>query len=329
MTEPVLVLPRAAYRRNRARWLAARRQGIGGSDAAAVLGLSPWESPLSLWVDKTRPAGDDQRTEAMRWGTVLEDAIAREMAKEYGIRLGPCPGLLAHPHRPWQLATVDRYVVDRTRRPTAVVEVKTANAFAAGEWAAGGPPPNHVVIQVQHQLDVTGLDVGYVAALVGGNQPRWWALERDEELLGMLRRAEERFWTDHILTGVPPAPTGHDADGAALAALYKGDPGREVVLAAEVLDDLEHLAAAKAEIKDLGRYATSLEQKVKAALGDATEGLRPDGSTAVTWRPVTSRRLNADRLRAQRPDLYEEYLAVSTTRRLLVKTTKEAVDAAA
>ena len=323
MAEPVLVLPRAAYRRNRTRWLETRRSGIGGSDAAAVLGLSPWSSPLSLWLDKVHGGDDARRSEAMRWGTVLEDAIAREMAREHGIRLGPCPGILAHPDRRHQLATIDRYGVDRDRRPTSVVEVKTADGFAAADWDEDGPAPDHVVIQVQHQLDVTGLDVGYVAALVGGNRPRWWEVPRDDELITDLRMAEDAFWHDHVLAGVPPEPIGHDADGDALAELYPGDPDRQVILDGPTRSDVESLRMLKAHIAEAKSAAELHEQRIKAYLGDATEGLLPDGSTAITWRPSATTRLDSTALKASLPDVWAEYATTSEGRRLLVKKTKE------
>jgi putative phage-type endonuclease len=321
IAEPVVVLPRREYARGKAgrrRWLEERRRGIGGSDAAAVLGLSPWASPLSLWVEKTHPNIDDRQTEAMRWGNVLEDAVARELAKEHGIRLGPCPGILAHPERPWQRATLDRYALNRADRPEAVVEVKTANAFAAGEWQQDGPPPDHVVIQVQHQLDVTGLHLGYVAALVGGNQPRWWPVERDDDLIAMLRAEEERFW-QLVQAGTPPAPIGHDADGDALAALYAGDPGRETVLDATTLHAVEQRRQAQADKALAEETIEFLGHQIKAALGDATEGLRPDGTTAVTWRPQTTTRLDSTALKAARPETWQEFATTTTTRVLRMK----------
>jgi putative phage-type endonuclease len=303
---PVLVLPRRDYRRNRARWLDARRRGIGGSDAPAVLGLHPYESPLSLWLDKTRPSATDCQTQAMRWGTVLEDAIARELAAEHGVHLGPCPGLLAHPRAHHRQATVDRLILDSHRgRPVAPLEVKTANAFAAGEWDADGPPPDHVVIQLQHQLDVGGWDHGYVAALVGGQQPRWWHVERDNDLIGMLTDAEDRFWTDHVLARVPPAATGHDADFAALAEIYRGDPDAEVVLDEELLE----LWATRQDCKAAAEFAEAerkrADAQLLAAIGDARFGLRPDHTKAFTAVHVNARTvLDQDRLKREQPDLH-------------------------
>lgn len=319
---PVVVLPRAAYTRGaagRRRWLEERRNGIGGSDAAAVLGMSPWASPLSTWVEKVRPVADEGgQTEYQKWGTRLENSIARGMAADHGILIGPCPGILAHPERPWQRVTVDRYAVSGPmRRPYGIVEIKNVSGWKAEEWPADAPP-DHVVLQVEHALDVTGYDVGYVGALLGGNTPRWYAVERDDDLIGMLRAEEARFWA-MVQAGTPPAPIGHDADGDALAALYPGDPGRETVLDGPARSDLAHLHAVKARLKDDKATAEALEQRVKAALGDATEGLRPDGTTAVTWRPQSTTRLDSTALKAARPETWAEFATTTESRVLRLK----------
>jgi putative phage-type endonuclease len=321
LAAPVVVLARAEYARGKAgrrRWLEERRRGIGGSDAAAVLGLSPWASPLSLWMEKTHPDVDDEQTEAMEWGNAFEDVIARRMAARNGVRLGPCPGILAHPERPWQRATLDRYAIDRTGQPYGVVEVKNVTQFKAGEWQEGGPPPDHVIVQVQHQLDVTGLHQGYVAAVVGGNQGRWWAVERDDDLIEMLRAEEARFW-NLVQTGIAPGPIGHDADGDALAQLYAGEPGREAHLDAVTLAAVEARRAAQADKALAEETVEFLGQQIKAAMGDATEGLRPDGTTAVTWRPQTTIRLDSLALKAARPETWQEFATTTTTRVLRMK----------
>jgi putative phage-type endonuclease len=326
LAEPIVVLARAEYARGKAgrrRWLEARRAGIGGSDAAAVLGLSPWASPLSLWVEKTQGSVDDRQVEAMEWGNVLEDAIARKLARDNGIRLGPCPGILASPQRPYQISTIDRYGLDKHGQPDAVIEVKNASAWKAEDFPVDGPPPDHVVIQVQHQLDVTGLDRGYVAALVGGNQGRWWAMDRDDDLIAMLRAEEERFW-DLVQAGIPPAPIGHDADGDALADLYRGDPGREIVLDAATLAAIEQRQRAQTDLALAKETVDFLGQQIKAALGDATEGLRPDGSTAVTWRPQQTTRLDSTALKAARPETWQEFATTTTGRVLRTPKPKKA-----
>lgn len=268
MTEPVRLMTREEIRRNRVRWLRARQGGLGGSDAAAVLGLSPWASPLSVYAEKIRTeVVDRQPSTYQQWGIRAEDMIARGMAKDKGVKLAPSPGLLAHPDRRWQMVTPDRLTVDkRGGTPYGVLEVKNVSGWKRDDWPADEPPV-HVVVQVQHGLDVLGYDVGFVAALLGGNNPRWYRVERDDDLIRDMRAAEARFWRNHVTARVPPEPLtyGHDADLDALAELYPGDPEVEIAMTAAMqglwaarLDTGADKATAEAELKAIDAHLLSL-----------------------------------------------------------------------
>lgn len=274
MDAPVVVLPRADYTRSRQRWLEERRRGIGGSDAAAVMGLSPWASPLSLWVDKTREVDDDGQSEEMEWGTALEHVIARRGAARHGLRIGPCPGILAHPDRMWQRVTVDRYALDADRRPYGLVEVKNVSGWKDADWADTGPPPTHVVLQVQHGLDVTGFDVGYLLALIGGNRLRYWEIPRDTELIEGLREQEAAFWR-LVTDRVPPAAIGHDADFDALALLHPDATEEAVTVDVATACRLDKRAKLKALIKGAEAEVAAIDTLVLQAIGDARTALHP------------------------------------------------------
>lgn len=322
---PVVVLDRKAYARDRAPWLHARKAGIGGSDIAALAGLDDYRSPLSVYVDKTTPdLDDDGASEAAYWGGRLEDVVAREWQIRNPGVIRPAPGLLAHPDRVWQMATLDRLVAERrSTEPHAALEVKTSSLRADQHWQQDSPPPARVVAQVCWQLDVAGLDVAHVAALIGGQSYRQWIIERDDELTDELVDIADEFWHRHVVPRVPPAPTGHEADADALLALYPGDPDQEAVLDDDTLDALADLGQVKQELKTREALKRSLEDRVKAALGDRCRGLRDDGTLAVTWNPTSTKRLDSARFKAESPDIYEQFVTESTTRRLLPKPLKE------
>ena len=113
-------------------WLSIRRKGIGGSDAAKVLGLSKWGGPLTVFLDKTGrlPMEDDEPSEAAYWGTTLEDVVAREFSKRTGLRVQRRNAMFHHPDHPWMIANVDRVIVGSNRG----LECKTVSAFKADEW---------------------------------------------------------------------------------------------------------------------------------------------------------------------------------------------------
>lgn len=283
-----------------------------------------------MYVEKTLPDSDDTAGEAAYWGTRLEDVVAREWGKRnrrnYGVVV-PSPGLLAHPKYPWMLATLDREVaVRRSAEPYAALECKTTDARNEPEWREDAPPPDRVVVQVEHQLAVTGLEVGYVAALVGGNTYRQWVIERDDELIDQIIDIEAEFW-DMVTNRVPPAPIGRDADHDALLALYPGDPDRDVVLDDELLDDLDRVNDLTARIKEAKAAKQALCQRIQAAMGDATEGLRPDRSTACTWRTTETTRVVPELVRSRHPEILGDVSETTAGRRFLAKkaTTKGAI----
>jgi putative phage-type endonuclease len=322
--DPLLVLPRGNYGKNRKHWHAARHAGITATDAAVILGVSPYASPLSLFIDKTTPApdGDVYLNESAEWGNLLEDVVARKWAKQnkqagIGI-IAPCPGILAHPDHPWLLATIDRYIVPRRgAEPTSVLEVKTTTS----DWPENGDLPDRIVVQVQVQLAVTGLDHAYVAALhLGrGKKYREWLVQRDDYLIEQIIAACDEF-RFAVLLNEPPAPIGHDADDDALKTLYPGN----YVTAPVTIDDISaSLRRGLVEKRDrLEQEIKELDQRVKAEMRDATEAINADGEVLFTWRPSTSMRLDQAALKNEHPDLVDQYLVPSITRRFLSKTPK-------
>ncbi|HHW14817.1 MAG TPA: YqaJ viral recombinase family protein, partial [Firmicutes bacterium] len=133
-------------------WLAERRRGIGGSDAAAIAGLSKWRSPMAVWLEKTGQVEPEEPGEAALWGTKLEDVVARHFAEATGFKVQRCNAILQHPERPWMLANIDRYVLDPARG-RGLLEVKTTNAW--NHDASEDKAPDHYLIQVHHYLAVT------------------------------------------------------------------------------------------------------------------------------------------------------------------------------
>src|SRR5579862_4016105 len=142
----------------RDRWLQIRKRGIGASDAAAIVGLSPWESPFSVWVDKTDRLDDAPPSEAMEWGLLLEPVVRHYLTQKIGKTIVRPSGVLQHPEHSWMLASLDGIVLDDNSEEEGVAEIKTSSGWKARDWDADqGALPEHVIVQVQHQLAVTNL----------------------------------------------------------------------------------------------------------------------------------------------------------------------------
>lgn len=216
-------------------WHAARRKGIGASEIAAVLGISPWESPVSLYWRKVN-GWEIEPSEEMRTGTILEPAIADWAAQTIDPNENWAdfvPGwLTAHYDRPWQLATPDRIVRwmcpscegglscthEAQARPLAVVECKWA-----GSWDGWGDQGSDVIpvyyrSQVQWQCDVVGVDQWYVAAL-GPSGFRLYSGRRDDRDIAVMVEHGRRFMA-RIEAGDPPPLDDHSATLATLKLLH-------------------------------------------------------------------------------------------------------------
>ena len=168
-------------------WLELRKQGIGGSDASVVCGISRYKSPVELWMNKTGQLPDQEAGEAAYWGTQLEPFVRAEFTKRTGIEVRTVNQLLQSEEHPFMLANLDG-ICEVPDVGTCIFEAKTASAYKAGEWE--DTIPDEYALQLAHYLAVTGYAGAYIAVLIGGNSFKWKFVERDEELISMLIELE-------------------------------------------------------------------------------------------------------------------------------------------
>jgi len=297
---------------DREEWLKWRRRGIGSSDAAAVAGLSPWKSPMAVWLEKTSQVPDEPETEAMYWGKRLEDLVAEEFTRRTGLRTRRRKAILQHREHPFMIADLDRVVVG-TGYP---VECKTTSQYMQDAWEAD-KIPDHYMIQLQHQMAVVGAEKGFFAVLIGGREFRWFQIERDEELIGYLIEIERRFW-ELVEARTPPEPDGSEAATEMLKHLYpEARPDSRTILPEEAKQFLADYDEARAVVEKWQRRMDEAANRLKALLGDHEVGLL--GDRRVIWKSVSSRRFDTKRFRSDCPDLYEEYVTQSAYRRFSVK----------
>ena len=173
---PSDILVRDIDQLNYNEWLQVRRSGIGGSDAAAALGLSKWKSPLELWEEKALGKSQSkQDSEPMRWGRLLEPVIREEFSRRTGFAVSVCRSMLRAPQWPWMQANLDG-LIEIPGRGIGVFEVKTASAFKDSDWSGNDDShprcPDAYALQVAHYLAVTGLEYAVLCVLIGGNKLR-------------------------------------------------------------------------------------------------------------------------------------------------------------
>jgi len=157
-----------------------------------------------------------------------------------------------------------------------VLEVKNVDVSKGRLWEDTQEPPIEYMVQVQHQLMVTGAKWGSIAALVGGNRFMWADIPRDEELIAMIRTLEIEFW-NRVLTQDPPPVDGSQSTKELLARLYPKDTGEVIELPVDALEWDAQRLQADAHIKEWKAKKDEAENKLRAALGDATVGLVSGG----------------------------------------------------
>ena len=191
---------------SREEWLEERKTGLGGSDAAAVLGLNPWASPLSVYLEKLGLSEPKEENRAMRLGKRMEPVILDEYLRETGGKASLNGRLFRHPEFPEILGTPDAF-----REDEAVgVELKWIGDRSASQWGESGTDevPDYYHVQCDVYMAVTNRGAWDLAAIIGGRDLRVYRIERnlalEEELLGRLRA----FWRDHVLAQVPPEVDG-------------------------------------------------------------------------------------------------------------------------
>lgn len=235
-------------------WFAARRDGITATDVADIVSPSKWGDAASVWARKVGLLHDDDQptgawdgtAEPARWGTLLEPVIARAWADDRGVNIHDV-GVLAHHDHPHHRASLDRLVTGCTSGYCAA-EVKTRSAFTAGRWS--DDVPDDVLAQVQWQMHVTGFAHEHVLALIGGNTPREYVIERDEQVIAYLIAEAERVW-GHVQSMTRPdvAPTAEH-----LAILHRIYPDRAGVGEID-WDTAEELAARLHQARETRRLA--------------------------------------------------------------------------
>ncbi len=294
-------------------WLEFRKKGIGGSDVAAVCGLSKWKSPMAVWLEKTGQIEPEPAGEAAYWGTVMEPIIRNEFRSRTGFKVKELKAILQHKRFPFMLANLDGIVID-PERGEGIFEAKTAGSNMVSEWETS--IPDQYALQVQHYLAVSGLNFVYVVALIGGNHFIWRLIERDEAVIDLIIQIESRFWR-LVETKIPPEIDGSKASVELLNRLYPNGTKSSIDLPVEALDYINQYEEAQKEEKRIVEIKDLAANKLKALLKDHDIGLV--GDRQVSWRSVRSKRLDSKGLKENHPDLFMQYTRESCYRRFVVK----------
>jgi predicted phage-related endonuclease len=213
------------------------------------------------------------------------------------------------------LANIDREVM--ASRDVQILECKNAGRNGAKLWRDG--VPEYVLLQVHHQLAVTGKQAADVAVLVCGNEYRCYRITRDEALIARLIQLEAKFW-DYVTRDIPPPADGSDSAAMALQALYPFDNCEVLDLSedVEMCAAFADLNAVRSVLSSNNETEAQLKQKIQQRMGNASQAVFDNGS--VSWkRSRDTVVLDTDKLLASQPDLLQRFpMNRSGSRRFLV-----------
>lgn len=292
-----------------------RRSGIGGSDVAAIVGISPWKTPHDIWEQKLDIDQESlEESDALIFGTLVEPVLRGEFSRRNpDLLVKENPDIIRHPDYPYFLANVDGDVFRMEDFADGEIaelakkygwEGKTSSEYAADGWGVEGTDqiPDYYQTQCQWYCGVCGWEGCYVSVLIGGNKYRQYYIPRDDELINSLFAICGKFWNDHVLTKIPPPKTLTE-----LNETWKATTGGSKEVGSEVLDKISALSSIKAQIDSLSKEAKDIERDVKDAIGDNDE-ITVGGKKVASWKfNKSSMRFSADKLKTEDPDTYAKF----------------------
>jgi putative phage-type endonuclease len=265
-------------------WLAERRNHIGASDVAAILGMDPRRGPLSVYESKVHGHSQEDN-DWMRFGRDVEGAIANMYEVKTG-RLAQDQGatsLQYHPDISFLASTLDRITFKgvpgdfekHMLEPGAPLELKNIGYFTSAK-AYEEDPHIHHQIQLQIQMACFGSDWGSLAALFPGYNLVWKDLPRNDEFLAAAYPVLEEFWKCVVDRTPPPVESYRDLE--VVKRLWPTDSGETVALDNEMFGLVSKWENRKFNRKELDNEVEAIEAELRAAMGNATWGALPDGT---------------------------------------------------
>lgn len=283
---------------SREEWLNWRKRGIGGSEVAALVGLHPYLSPFSVYLDKVGTLASRDDTEAMRLGRDLEGYVAARFTEMTGIKTRRKPCILMDDTCDYMIADIDRW----NKKAGIGLECKTMSptSKAASGLEDNNVPPQYY-IQCQWYMMITGFPVWHLAVLLLGRGFYTFAIDRNDADIAALRQAASAFWKDYVLPRKMPPPDGTPAAQAAIAGLTGAVDNNTQVHLTESVDALKELEHLNREIDTLKQRADAIKQQFLLSLGDA--GMGWNSGYEVYARTTTRKTFDLKRFKAENPQI--------------------------
>lgn len=305
-----------------------RRTFIGGSDIAGIIGLSPWHTQLDIYRRKTGAPADPDKpsrrkllSRGHRWESVVGEMLVERLESDgHKVEVvGTNRRYVDEEHAMFACEVDYELRLDGEEEITSC-ELKTVHPFRSSEWGeTEDDTPVWYTAQCHWGMGITGRKQTLLAPLFGADELRVYPVERDEGVISWLRKCGLNFWTEHVLTGIPPEPTTLGD----VNRLHPHDNGERFTADAEMTEKWLRLRAIKNEIKARESEAEALEFSIKCAMGDHQEMYSAAyDQPVVTWKDRPQSCLDQGRLKAEHPTLHREFMKRGNSRVFTVKNIK-------
>jgi len=298
-----------------------RNNFIGGSDTGAILGISPYKTPLQLYREKIGEEVEEitpEKQKIFNRGKRFEPVVAEMMIDELTDR-GHDVEVVARneryndPEHPFLSAEIDmELIIDNE---TVNAEIKTVHPFAAKDWGDINTDeiPVHYIAQILHGQMITGRKKTVVAALIGTDDLRLHYVHHDDSLVRHIKEKELDFW-QMVEKRIEPAPINPED----IMRLYEWDNGQPIQANRAAVEAVEQLKEIKIKIKNLEAGKTELEKAIKLYMGENSLLLH-DLVPLITWKAHTATRLDTKRIKEEDREIYDKYKKETTVRTFLLK----------
>ncbi len=285
-----------------------RTKYIGGSDIAGILGISPWRTPLDVYLDKIQPRVepvDPKKQKIFTRGQRMEPYVIDLLAEETGLEIMRRGERYRDPEHNFIAAEIDAEAKSGEN-----IEIKTVSPFKAKDWGEEQTDaiPVYYTAQAMHGLMVTGKDICIFGVLIGGDDFRVYRVERDNETIAAIREKELEFWARIQTLEPPEATTTGD-----ILRLFEQDSGNSIEIDPKTLDAFNRLKELKAQSKELEGYIKEYEEKIKLFMQDAAT-LTIGGKPLATWKTQSTSRFDQTAFGAAHPDLLQQFKKTTESR---------------
>ena len=299
--------------KNKQEWLRERKNYLGGTDLASVVGLSPYRTALDVYLDKTSDDIREETSPAMKWGSLLEDVVAKEYAEVTGYNLEIEPNVLYHPEYKFLGANIDRWADNKKH----VLECKTAGFTKTKEWGEEGTDqiPESYLIQCAFYASICDVPKVDIAVLIGGQDFRIYTYNRNRELEDKLIKIAYNFWHNHIEKRIPPKCINtRDTFN-----LFPQSNYHEIVAENNIMEKLEELKAAKEEEVRIADTIEKLKTDIQEFMRDYDVLIDNQGNVIATWKNSAPRTLfDLKKFKNEAKELYMKYSSYTKQSRVFL-----------